>query len=146
MASLVALPKDCPQIATERQAYSAWPISLLPAERNRATEAYPAVGLAPSGARIVAVGQHNVIRCMTAAAWVIDIDRKLFAGVESDKFELGREVLVRLYTLDTPGINRAATFEPLDGRAVALAEFGLWDGKPVGGIVLFALMKPGEEC
>ncbi len=119
------------------------PLWLISAERNRATEGFP-LHLAPGNARIVGAGAHDVLP-MKAVVWV-SRENQISVAVESDAFDLGRAVLVRIWTLDSPGINRAARFEQGNGGIVATAQFGSWDGLPLSGVTLFPLSKAGEEC
>lgn len=118
-------------------------LRLMPAQRCRATEGYP-LYLAPDTARIVAVGSLNH-QPWAAVAWVSD-QNEVFAAVESDRFDLGREVLIRIWTSETSGINRAAVFQPWKRGSVAVATFGPWNGLPVAGVALFPLGKAGDEC
>lgn len=119
------------------------PLWLISAERNRATEGFP-LHLAPGNARIVGVGAHDVLP-MKAVVFVSE-ENQISVAIESDVFDLGREVLIRIWTLDSPGINRTARFEQGNDGIVATAQFGLWDGLPLSGVTLFPLSKAGEEC
>lgn len=120
------------------------PVRLIPAERNRATEAYGAVRFAPPVARIVAVGGHPYLPFMSAVVWVSERN-EIVAAVESDNYDVGRDVLVRIWGLHSAGINRAVALKRHGRGSAGFANFGAWDGMPLAGVILFPLDRPCEE-
>ena len=125
-----------------RRLCSSSPLRLIATDRNRLTERYAAVALAPAHARIVAVGSHFLPA--TAAAWISDCN-EITVAVEADASEAGREILIRIWTRDSDAVCRAVMFCRVGDRAVAGAVMTRWDGLPVAGLVLMPLHRPGEE-
>jgi hypothetical protein len=141
---IVSATGSCPETEVNGP-FQSHPLWLIPNERSRATKKCPALRLAPREAQIVAVGSHPYLPFMSAAVWISERN-EIIAGAMSDHADIGREVLIRIWSLDAPGINRAAIFRAQDEQSVAVTQFGPWDGRAVGGVILIPLCLPGGEC
>lgn len=116
-------------------------IYLMPAARNRATEAFAPLWLAPPAARVVAVGRHEFLDA-SAAAWINDRN-EIEVALDADIIETGRAVLMRVYTRETEIVCGAAVFEARGARAVAAAVLTTWNGLPVAGFL--SILRRGSE-
>jgi len=116
-------------------------IYLMPAARNRATEAFAPLWLAPPAARVVAVGRHEFLD-VSAVAWINDCN-EIEVAVDADMIESGRTVLMRVYTRESDSLCRAAVFEARGARAVATAVLTTWNGLPVAGFL--SVIRQGGE-
>ena len=117
--------------------------SLIPAGRNRATEAFGPLWLAPPAARIVAVGRHNFLP-IAAVAWISDTNQ-IVVAVDADRSEVGCSVLIRVWSRYRGLATRSAVFERSGSRALATVAMGEWDGLPVAGLAIVSLIAEGEE-
>jgi len=120
------------------------PVWLIPTRRSPATEAFVPLDRVPRNAEILAVGRHGVFNIF-AVAW-LSPDNEIIVTVTGTHWELGRTILVHLYS--KAGIKSgSAVFEAEGGCAIAtVVIFGEHDGSPVAGLTLIHGVEAGEEC